>query len=213
MTGRECYKRLFDVTVLAVGGFVLLPVWVVLGLAISLAIRWDSAGPVLYRQERLGRGGSVFQVLKFRTMIHGAEERTGPVWAGWRDARMTRVGRVLRRWHLDELPQVVNVLRGEMSLVGPRPERPELAVRIERDVPGFAARLRVRPGIMGLAQARGSYHLSPRRKLRYDTFYMARMSPWLDIKLAVWCLRRVWRKAVAGTQERGSLPDLKEKGA
>ena len=211
--GCERYKRPFDLGVILVSGLVLLPVWVVLGLAIPLAIRLDSPGPVLYRQPRLGRLGRVFHVWKFRTMIPGAEARTGPVWAGWRDARATRVGRVLRRWHLDEVPQVVNVLRGDMSLVGPRPERPALAARIERDVPGFAARLRVRPGIMGLAQARGSYHLSPRLKLRYDTFYMARMNPWLDLKLGVWCLLRVWRKAGAGTPERGRVPDLTEKGA
>ena len=123
-------------------------------------------------------------------MAMDAEERTGPVWAVWSDARATPVGRVLRRFHLDELPQAVNVLRGEMSLVGPRPERPALAARIERTVPGFSRRLRVRPGIAGLAQARGGFGIRPRNKLRYDLCYIEAMGPWLDLKLCVLC---VWK--------------------
>ena len=102
---------------------------------------------------------------------------------------------MLRRLHLDELPQIVNVLRGEMSLVGPRPERPALAMHIERELPGFAERLRVRPGIMGLAQALDSYHWPPRNKLYCDNLYIAHMSPWLDIRLCLLCLRRVLRSS------------------
>ena len=189
--GREArYKRPFDLTVLALGLIVLLPVWPVFVAAIALAVRLAGPGPVLYRQTRLGRDGREFQILKFRTMAPDAEERTGPVWATWRDARTTPVGRVLRRFHLDELPQAVNVLRGEMSLVGPRPERPELAARIERTLPGFSRRLRVRPGIAGLAQARGGSRIRARDKLRYDLCYIAAMGPWLDLKLCVLC---VWK--------------------
>ena len=117
------YKRPFDLAVLAFGLVVLLPVWPVLIGAIALAVRLSGPGPVLYRQARLGRGGREFEILKFRTMAADAEARTGPVWAKPEDARPTPVGRVLRRHHLDELPQTLNVLRGEMSLVGPRPER------------------------------------------------------------------------------------------
>ena len=197
---REAYKRPFDLGAVAVAALLLLPLWPVVGLAIALAIRVESPGPVLYRQRRLGRGGREFMLLKFRTMVHGAEQRTGPVWARWRDARTTRVGRVLRRWHLDEVPQVVNVVRGEMSLVGPRPERPEIAARIARVVPGFAGRLLVRPGIAGLAQAYGSYHLHPRRKLHYDQEYIAAMSPWLDLKLGVLCAWRVLREGVSASR-------------
>ena len=178
----------------------LAPLWVLLVAAIALAVRLGSPGPVLYHQARLGRGGRVFRIVKFRTMTVGAEAFTGPVWAAYRDARTTRAGRVLRRWHLDELPQVVNVLRGEMSLVGPRPERPELAARIARAVPGFARRLKVRPGIMGLAQARGSYRLHPRRKLRYDELYIATMSPWLDLRLCWLCVRRWCSRTCAGAR-------------
>ena len=147
---------------------------------------------MLYRQARLGRGGAAFDILKFRTMAVDAEAETGPVWTERGDPRITRAGRALRRFHLDELPQAVNVLRGEMSLVGPRPERPELAARIEREVPGFAARLRVRPGLAGLAQAEGAGWRDPARKLHYDNLYIAAMSPWLDVKLCARCLLKAW---------------------
>ena len=193
MSGRECYKRPFDLTLVALALVPLLPLWLVLGGVIALAIRLEDRGPVVYSQPRLGRGGHVFHIFKFRTMVEDAEEHTGPVWSAWRDARTTAVGRVLRRFHLDELPQVLNVIRGEMSLVGPRPERPELAERIERTVPGFPERLQVRPGIAGLAQARDAYHMHPRRKLRYDMRYIAKMSPWLDLKLCIVCVWRVLR--------------------
>ena len=193
---RERYKRAFDLGVIAAAALVLLPLWPALWLAVALAIRLDSPGPVLFRQRRLGRGGREFSVIKFRTMADGAEDLTGPVRAAVGDPRATRVGRVLRRLHVDELPQVVNVLRGEMSLVGPRPERRALAELIEREVPGFPQRLRVRPGIMGLAQALGPYHLHPRRKLYYDNLYIARMSPWLDARLCLLCLRRALGSAV-----------------
>ena len=188
---RERYKRAFDLGLIAAAALVLLPLWPVLWLAVALAIRLDSPGPVLYRQRRLGRGGREFTLVKFRTMVDGAETLTGPVRSAVRDPRATRVGRVLRRLHVDELAQLANVLRGEMSLVGPRPERRALAALIEREVPGFAQRLRVRPGIMGLAQALGPYHLDPRRKLLYDNLYIAAMSPWLDLKLCLLCVRRV----------------------
>ena len=189
------YKRPFDLVVTVAALLLLLPLWLALGVAIAVAIRSGDRGPVLYRQERLGRDGRVFRIVKFRTMVLGAEDGTGPVRAVPRDARVTAVGRLLRRFHLDELPQAVNVLRGEMSLVGPRPERPALAARFEREAPGFSWRLRVRPGVMGLAQALGSYHWPPRRKLAYDNLYIDTMHPWLDVEIAVRCVRRVLRAA------------------
>ena len=182
------WKRPFDLAVLGLALVVLAPAWAVLVPAVALAVRMEDGGPALYRQARLGRGGAVFQIVKFRTMGVRAEAATGPVWATPGDPRVTRVGRVLRRFHLDELPQALNVLMGEMSLVGPRPERPELAARIERDVPGFSARLRVRPGVAGLAQARGAGWQDPALKLHYDRLYMAAMSPWLDLGLCARCL-------------------------
>lgn len=196
---RERYKRPFDLGLIAVALVALLPLWLALGAAIAAAIRLEDGGPVLYRQDRLGRGGRVFRILKFRSMAAGAEEASGPVWAARADARSTAVGRVLRRFHLDELPQVVNVVRGEMSLVGPRPERPELAAGIERRHPEFRRRLAVAPGIAGLAQARRGHPVAPRDKLRYDLVYLAAMGPRLDLGLCAVCL---WR-ALAGPRRRG----------
>ena len=188
---RAGWKRPLDLALLGLALVLLAPVWAVLVPAIALAVRLEDGGPALFRQARLGRGGAVFDILKFRTMAVGAEAATGPVWTERGDPRITRVGRVLRRFHLDELPQAVNILKGEMSIVGPRPERPELAARIERDVPGFAARLRVRPGMAGLAQANGAGWRDPALKLCYDNLYIAAMSPWLDLALSARCLARV----------------------
>ena len=126
-------------------------------------------------------------------MVSDAESETGPVWAAERDSRTTGVGRFLRAFRLDELPQVINILRGEMSVVGPRPERPELVERFSRDVPGFSGRVRVRPGVAGLAQVRGTAQTRPRDKLRYDNLYIETLNPWMDIKLlflSVWVVLR-----------------------
>ena len=125
----------------------------------------------------------MFSVLKFRTMVADAEKETGPIWAQADDPRVTRVGRVLRATALDELPQVVNIWKGEMSFVGPRAERPELHQRFIEEIPGFERRLQVRPGLTGLAQVYGPYNLPPVEKLKYDLKYIEQMSPWLDIKL------------------------------
>ena len=187
---RARYKRPFDLAVLAVLCVALWPLWLTLAVAIPAAIRLQDGGPVLYRQRRLGCGGRTFRMLKFRTMAVDAERDTGPAWASRRDRRVTPVGRVLRRFHLDELPQALNVARGEMSLVGPRPERPRIAARIERVHPRFADRLSVSPGIAGLSQARGRFPARTRDKLRYDRVYIGAMGPWLDIKLLAAC---VWR--------------------
>ncbi len=189
------WKRPLDLGVVAGGLVLLLPVWAPLIAAIGAAIRLEDGGRVFYVQRRVGRHGRAFDLLKFRTMAEDAERATGPVLSSRGDRRTTRTGRVLRAFHLDELPQVVNVLRGEMSLVGPRPERPEIAARLARRIPGFERRLSVRPGIMGLAQARGGYHLPPRRKLRYDLLYISRMTPWLDLRLCALCAVRALARA------------------
>ena len=190
IAGRGGYKRAFDLALLGLVLVLAAPLWAVLVPAVALAVRIGDGGPALYRQQRLGRDGALFEILKFRTMAVDAESETGPVWTERGDPRITRVGRVLRHFHLDELPQAVNVLRGEMSLVGPRPERPALAARIDSVVPGFAARLRVRPGLAGLAQAEGAGWRDPALKLRYDNRYIATMNPWLDLKLCARCLAR-----------------------
>ena len=179
------YKRTFDLSVLVAAHILLLPVWLALWILIPLAIWIGDRGPVFYTQVRVGRHGNLFRLVKFRTMIRGAEDYTGPVWAADSDWRVTPIGRVLRRFRLDEVPQVVNIWRGEMSLVGPRPERPELVEEFSRTVPRFSMRLRVRPGVAGLAQVQGSYSTRPRDKLRYDNLYIDNLGPVLDVKLLV----------------------------
>jgi lipopolysaccharide/colanic/teichoic acid biosynthesis glycosyltransferase len=168
-------KRSIDVAVAAVLTAVTLPLW----LLVAVAMWLDDRGPVLLRQMRLGRGGVPFAMWKFRSMrdpLEGSEQRPG-------DARITRVGKLLRRYRLDELPQLLNVIAGDMSLVGPRPEQPEIAARILTEVPDFDLRCLVRPGIAGLAQTLAEYDSRPAVKLRYDLTYMCSWSLWLDVRL------------------------------
>ena len=180
---RDWYKRSFDLVVLAATHVALLPVFLLLWTLVPLAIWLEDRGPVFYVQRRVGRNGRLLRLFKFRSMVPGAESHTGPVWATENDPRVTRVGRFLRATALDEFPQVINLWRGDLSLVGPRPERPELYEEFAKEAPGFHRRLEVRPGLTGLAQVRGRYATRPRDKLRYDTLYMRRMSPLLDVKL------------------------------
>ena len=190
---------------------------------IALAIKLDSRGPVFYRQVRVGKdrrkgdrrknpqhgifcdrrtgkerrqvdyGGMPFEIIKFRSMYCNAERDCGPVWAKENDPRATRVGAFLRRTHLDELPQLINVLKGEMSLVGPRPERPHFVMRLKREIPGYSQRLRVKPGVTGLAQV---CHHADRtvedvmRKLHYDLTYMENISPGLDLRIFIHTVRK-----------------------
>lgn len=184
---RARYKRYFDIAVIVLSGILFAPFWLLLCAAIPVAIRLEDRGRVFHAQTRLGLAGRRFELFKFRTMVEQAEKSTGPVWAADNDSRVTRVGRVLRPLHLDEIPQILNVLKGDMSLVGPRPERPELASLLNKEHPGFDQRLRVRPGIAGLAQARRSRYTSARQKHLYDNLYIARMSPLLDMKLLAAC--------------------------
>ena len=193
---RDGYKRPFDLAIIVLAHLLLFPLFVVLWIGISLAIWVGDRGSVFYLQERVGRSGRRFNVIKFRTMILDAESQTGPIWAEERDSRTTSVGRILRILHLDELPQVINILKGDMSVVGPRPERPELVERFSRDVPGFSERIRVRPGVAGLAQVRGTAQTRPRDKLRYDNLYIERLSPWMDIKLVVLSVWVVLRRCL-----------------
>jgi lipopolysaccharide/colanic/teichoic acid biosynthesis glycosyltransferase len=157
-------------------------------LAAMALVKLTSRGPMTYTQTRVGFAGRPFTIYKIRTMIHNCESLTGPRWAVPDDPRVTPVGAVLRKLHLDELPQLVNVLRGEMSLVGPRPERPEFVMKLERDIPHYQARHSVVPGITGLAQL----HLPPdtevchvERKLRYDLYYARYFGLQMDVRILV----------------------------
>jgi len=175
----ESYKRAASIVVSIVGLLLSLPFLPLVALAIKLT----SPGRLLYRQKRVGRNDSIFYCYKFRTMRADAEADTGPTWAGDEDPRITFVGRFLRATRLDEIPQLWNVLKGDMSLVGPRPERPEFIEWLEKEIPYFKLRHTVRPGITGWAQIRYKYGSSledAKEKLRYDLFYIKNMSPGLD---------------------------------
>jgi lipopolysaccharide/colanic/teichoic acid biosynthesis glycosyltransferase len=159
--------------------------WPVL-VVLMVLVRLTSRGPALYKQTRVGLGGTSYTIIKLRTMYHECERGTGPRWSTPGDPRVTGLGRWLRRTHLDELPQLWNVLCGHMSLVGPRPERPEFVEQLECVIPGYRERLSVRPGITGLAQIQ----LPPdeevagvRRKVAYDTYYVQRAGAWLDVRI------------------------------
>jgi lipopolysaccharide/colanic/teichoic acid biosynthesis glycosyltransferase len=179
LTHRVQLKRAFDFTFALAGLIAVLPLMI--GIAI---VAWASdRGPVFFAQERVGRHRRPFRMLKFRTMVQHAEHHTGPVWSWNGDPRVTRIGKILRATHLDELPQLWNVLRGEMSLVGPRPERAVFVERLEQVVPGYTNRHAVRPGITGLSQLRSGYDESlrtVRRKIRYDLLYVRRGCAILD---------------------------------
>jgi lipopolysaccharide/colanic/teichoic acid biosynthesis glycosyltransferase len=154
----------------------------------AVLVKLTSRGPAFYSQTRLGRYGRPYKIYKIRTMEHNCESRTGPQWSTKGDPRVTKVGRFLRRTHLDELPQLWNILRGEMSLVGPRPERPEFAVALERVIPHYRQRMLVKPGVTGLAQVQLPADTdlpSVRRKLAYDLYYVREADLWLDVRITL----------------------------
>ncbi|MBI3302309.1 MAG: sugar transferase, partial [Deltaproteobacteria bacterium] len=165
-----------------IAGLLLILSLPILSLAAGL-IKLTSPGPILYRQRRVGQGGREFRLYKLRTMVDGAEEETGPVLASPADDRVTWAGRFLRDSRIDEIPQLLNVLNGTMSLVGPRPERPEFTNEFLRTIPGYAERLQVKPGLSGLAQVNGEYHTTPEYKLKYDLAYIYNYSLWLDMRI------------------------------
>jgi lipopolysaccharide/colanic/teichoic acid biosynthesis glycosyltransferase len=178
-------KRSFDAVLASIGLTVSLPLW---GLC-ALAIKLEDGGPVFYRQDRVGRDGDVFKALKFRSMHPHAERATGPLQARYDDARITRVGRLMRATAMDELPQLWNILRGDMSFVGPRALRPGeieseggVPVALEA-VPGYLNRIVVRPGLTGIAQVYAPRDISRRSKFRYDRLYIRRRTFGLDMRL------------------------------
>jgi exopolysaccharide biosynthesis polyprenyl glycosylphosphotransferase len=172
-------KRLLD---LAAGSLLLLGALPAL-LACALAVRVTSPGPIFYRQLRIGRDQRPFTLWKLRTMRADAEAESGEVLAQPGDPRLTPCGAMLRRFRLDEIPQLLNVLQGTMSLVGPRPERPGFVQRYLKEIPGYAERFSLAPGVTGLAQVNGEYHSSPQNKLRYDLAYAANWTLWLDLSV------------------------------
>ena len=204
---RGAYKRWFDISVLVLAHVLLLPLWLVLWAVIPVLIWLGDRGPVFYRQQRMGKDGVPFYLLKFRTMIVDADNQ-GPAWTTDDDPRVTRVGKILRRTALDELPEVISIWQGKMSFVGPRALEVDEHRALEELMPGFEKRLQVRPGLTGLAQLfdKGDDSFE---KYRYDMEYLEKLSPFLDIRLL---LLSVWNTLVAGWDHRSGKVILENLG-
>ena len=182
-------KRCFDILIsLIAGALLLIPMLLIGGL-----IRLDSPGPALFKQERLGKNGKTFVMYKFRSMIQEAEE-DGAKWAAKNDHRVTKIGKVLRGTRLDELPQLWNILKGDMSFVGPRPERACFYEEFETYVHGFRHRLLVQPGLTGWAQVNGGYDLKPEEKIIYDMEYIRKRSVGMDLKCIIRTVRLIFTR-------------------
>jgi exopolysaccharide biosynthesis polyprenyl glycosylphosphotransferase len=175
-------KRVIDMAVSAVGLLLSAPIT----LLTAVAIKVDSPGPILYRQERVGQNDELFTIYKFRSMCESAEANGGPVWATEDDYRVTRVGKIIRKLRIDEIPQMINVLNGQMSLVGPRPERPFFVQTLNKKIPYYSLRHSIKPGITGWAQICYSYGDSEQdaiEKLQYDLYYVKNMSALFDLQI------------------------------
>ncbi|WP_083766122.1 sugar transferase [Symbiobacterium thermophilum] len=203
LTGRQLVgKRVLDLSLSIPLLIMLLPVMA----AVALAIKLFSPGPVFFTQKRVGLNGKEFVLYKFRTMVVDAEKRTGPVLATANDPRITPIGEFLRATRLDELPQLINVVRGEMSLVGPRPERPYFVDQFCRELPDYDLRHLTPPGITGLAQVMGRYYTSAQDKLRFDLYYIRHYSIWLDLKILLLTLQAVISRESATGVEASPTP-------
>ena len=187
---QQFVKRLLDVVVCVILTVVLSPVLAL----IALCVRLYDGGPVFYRQERLTQDGRIFQIIKFRSMRVDSEARSGARLAAEGDSRITPVGRILRKIHFDELPQLFNIIRGDMSIVGPRPERPEIAAQYEQEIPEFGYRLKVRAGLTGYAQVYGKYNTKPYDKLKLDLTYIENYSLLLDLQLVATTVKILFQK-------------------
>ncbi|AND10591.1 TPA: exopolysaccharide biosynthesis polyprenyl glycosylphosphotransferase [Bacillus cereus] len=179
-------KYILDVIFALLGLIILTPVILIFSLLIIL----ESPGSPFYLQERLGLHGKRFNVIKLRSMRNDAE-KNGAKWAEKNDPRITKIGLFIRKTRIDELPQLFNILKGEMSLVGPRPERPIFTEKFEREIPGFKTRLEVKPGLTGWAQVNGGYEITPKEKLKLDIYYINHANIILDFKIIIKTVRVV----------------------
>ena len=181
-------KRIFDIIFSIVGILICLPSWIIVPILIKL----DSSGPILYHQSRAGIGGKLFKIIKFRSMVFNAESDTGPVWANYEDSRITLIGKFLRRFHIDETPQLINILKGDMSIIGPRPERPFFVEKLKNTYPFYNRRLKIRPGVSGWAQINQPFDTDVKdvhQKLKYDFYYIENLSLRLDTHIL---FRTIW---------------------
>ena len=200
-------KRLIDILVSLPLAIVALPIM----LITAIAIKAEDRGPILYKQDRLTKGGKVFKIMKFRSMRVDAEKDGVARLASESDDRITKVGKFIRATRIDELPQLLNILKGDMSLVGPRPERPEIAEQYEKELPEFRLRLRVKAGLTGYAQIHGKYNTTPYDKLQMDLIYINDMSIPTDIKLLFQTMQTVFQKESTEGIKKGQTTASKEK--
>ncbi|NTU26074.1 sugar transferase [Bacillus tequilensis] len=180
-------KRVMDICFALIGLAVALPMIAVCSILICL----ETPGPAIYTQERVGKGGKPFRLYKLRSMKIDAE-KSGAVWAQKQDPRVTRIGAFIRRTRIDELPQLFNVLKGDMSMIGPRPERPVFTEKFQNEIPGFAQRLAVKPGLSGWAQVNGGYDMTPKEKLIFDLYYIRNLTFTLELKIMLKTCKVVW---------------------
>lgn len=195
---QRLFKRIFDIVFSAIGLIVLLPVM----LIIAMAIKIDDGGDILYKQKRLTIGKKEFYVYKFRSMIQNAEKDGVPMLATNSDNRITRVGKFLRKCRLDEIPQLINILKGDMSIVGPRPERPELTEKYEKEMPEFGYRLKVKAGLTGYAQVTGVYDTTPYDKLKMDLMYIEKYSMVMDLRIILMTIKTMISPGEMNSEEK-----------
>ncbi|MFV0503690.1 MAG: sugar transferase [Lachnospirales bacterium] len=193
-------KRTFDICASFLGLVILSPVMLVVCLIILIM----EGRPIIFKQKRVTHRNRIFTLYKFRTMVKDAEKNTGAIWAKKNDNRITPLGITLRRFWLDELPQLVNVLKGDMSMVGPRPERPELINKFTKDIPDFAYRVSVKAGVTGYAQVMGRYATTPDKKLKFDLIYIQNQSFWFDLTIILETVKKV----ILGTLKRSEKSEL-----
>jgi len=198
---RDAYKLWFDLTILVLAHITLLPLFLLLWIAIPICIWLGDRGPIFYSQKRIGKDGNIIRIHKFRTMIIDADQK-GPAWTTQDDSRITPIGKILRRTALDELPEIINICKREMSLVGPRALDVAEQSQLEQRIPGFEKRLCMLPGLTGMAQIYDQED-DPDYKLSYDLEYLLRMGPILDIKLII---LSVLNTARAGWDRRDAKP-------
>lgn len=174
----DIYQRVLDIVLSVIGLLVGIPLMVIFGILIKI----EDNGPITYKQERLGKGGKSFYIYKLRSMRTDAE-KFGAQWAEKDDPRITKVGKFIRKTRIDEIPQLFNILKGDMSIIGPRPERPSFTEEFNEEIPGFINRLAVKPGLTGWAQVNGGYEITPEEKLIEDIYYIKNRSILLDLKI------------------------------
>lgn len=182
------YKRMLDILASIIGLIIGIPLIAIFGLIVKM----EDRGPIFYKQERLGKNLKVFYIYKIRSMRVDAEKIGGAQWAQKDDPRITKTGKFIRKTRIDEIPQLFNILKGDMSLIGPRPERPELTYKFEKEIPGFIKRLKVKPGLTGLAQVNGGYEITPNEKLKWDLIYIKNRNIIMDIKIILKTVRVIF---------------------